>query len=146
ILAEGPIDPARAVKVIEQIASALHAAHRVDLIHRDVKPSNILVADDDYAYLIDFGIARMAGQGGLTSTSSVIGTWAYMAPERVTTGQTDARADIYALACVLFECVTGCQPFSGNGLEQQIGGHIAMPVPRASASNAAVPAALDAVI
>src|ERR1700753_2502828 len=124
ILSDGPIEPARAVGIIDQVASALHAAHQVDLVHRDVKPSNILVADDDFAYLIDFGIARAAGQTGLTSASSVIGTWAYMAHGRITAGQTDARADVYALACVLYECLTGTQPFGGDSLEQQIGGHI----------------------
>jgi serine/threonine-protein kinase len=134
------------VGIIDQIAEALHAAHEVNLIHRDVKPSNILVADNDFAYLIDFGIARAAGQTGLTSTSSVIGTWAYMAPERITAGQTDARADIYALACVLYECLTGSQPFGGDSLEQQIGGHLALPPPRASDHRADVPPGLDAVI
>ena len=68
LVEEGPLPPARAVSIIEQIASALHAAHRIDLVHRDVKPSNILVAEDDFAYLIDFGIARAAGEQGLTST------------------------------------------------------------------------------
>ncbi|WP_156746743.1 serine/threonine-protein kinase, partial [Mycobacterium sp. E2733] len=97
LLAEGPLEPARAIAIIDQIASALNAAHRIGLIHRDVKPSNILVAEDDFAYLIDFGIARAAGETGLTSTGAAIGTWAYMSPERLNTGQADARADIYAL-------------------------------------------------
>ena len=146
ILSGGPIDAERAVRIIDQVASALHEAHKVDLVHRDVKPSNILVTDDDFAYLIDFGIARTARQSGLTSTATVIGTWAYMAPERLTTGQTDARADIYSLACVLYECLTGSQPFSGDSLEQQVGGHIALPPPRISDRHANVPAQLDAVI
>ena len=97
VLTRGPLDPERAVKIIEQIASALNAAHRVGLVHRDVKPSNILLAEDDFAYLIDFGIARGAGETGLTATGNVVGTWPYMAPERFTTGQTDTRSDIYAL-------------------------------------------------
>ena len=91
MLAEGPLPPARAVGIIEQIASALHAAHRIGLVHRDVKPSNILIAEDDFAYLIDFGIARAVGETGLTSTGATIGTWAYMAPERFSTGQIDPR-------------------------------------------------------
>jgi serine/threonine protein kinase len=119
IIGDGRLEPARAVGIIDQVASALHAGHEIDLMHRDVKPSNILVGKDDFAYLIDFGIARAAGQTGLTSASSVVGTWAYMAPERVTTGQTDARSDVYALACVLYECLTGSQPFPGESLEQQ---------------------------
>jgi serine/threonine protein kinase len=146
ILSAGRIDPARAVGIIDQVASALHAAHQVNLVHRDVKPSNILVSDDDFAYLIDFGIARVVGQTSLTATSSVIGTWAYMAPERITAGQTDGRADTYALACVLYECLTGRQPFGGDSLEQQIGGHVTLPPPRASDHQADVPAELDAVI
>src|SRR4029079_8075899 len=111
VLADGPLDQARAVKIIEQIASALSAAHKIGLVHRDVKPSNILVAEDDFAYLIDFGIARAVGENKLTGTGSVIGTWAYLAPERLTSGLADPRADIYALTCVLHECLTGSQPF-----------------------------------
>jgi serine/threonine-protein kinase len=68
ILSEGPLSPVRAVTIVEQVASALHAAHQIDLVHRDVKPSNILVTDSDFAYLIDFGIARTADETGLTST------------------------------------------------------------------------------
>jgi serine/threonine protein kinase len=146
ILSGGPIDAERAVRIIDQVASALHEAHKVDLVHRDVKPSNILVTDDDFAYLIDFGIARTARQSGLTSSATVIGTLAYMAPERLTTGQTDARADIYSLACVFYECLTGSQPFSGDSLEQQVGGHIALPPPLISDRHENVPAQLDAVI
>lgn len=74
ILADGPLDPARAVHIIDQVASALNAAHRIDLVHRDVKPSNILVAEDDFAYLIDFGIARNTADSSLTNTGNVIGT------------------------------------------------------------------------
>ena len=87
ILADGPLEPARAVAIIEQVASALYAAHRIGLVHRDVKPSNILVDEDDFAYLIDFGIARAAGETRLTGTGIVIGTWAYLAPERLTRGR-----------------------------------------------------------
>ena len=146
ILAEGPLEPARAVKIIDQIASALHAAHRIGLVHRDVKPSNILLAEDDFAYLIDFGIAHAAGETGLTGTGNVIGSWAYMAPERLTSGQTDPRADIYALACVLVECLTGSQPYPGSSLEQQVTAHLTLPPPRPSTMHANVPAGLDAVI
>lgn len=146
ILNSGPLPLPRAVSIIEQIASALHAAHRIGLVHRDVKPSNILVDDEDFAYLIDFGIARAAGQSSLTNTGSVIGTWAYMAPERLTKGSTDTRADIYALTCVLHECLTGGQPFKANSLEQQLAAHLAEPPPRPSALKDTVPTAMDPVI
>src|SRR6201997_1867591 len=94
VLAEGPMEPARAVRIIEGIASALHAAHKVGLLHRDVKPSNILLDENDFAYLIDFGIARATEDTRLTQTGSMIGTLHYLAPERLGTGEVDARADI----------------------------------------------------
>jgi serine/threonine-protein kinase len=146
VLARGPLEPERAVKIVEQISSALTAAHRVGLVHRDVKPSNILVAEDDFAYLIDFGIARGAGETGLTGTGNVVGTWAYMAPERFTTGQTDTRSDIYALACVLYECLTSSRPFPGDSVEQQIAGHLTAPPPRPSITRPEVTSQLDAVV
>ncbi|UUO03452.1 protein kinase [Mycolicibacterium novocastrense] len=146
LLTRGPLEPERAVKIIEQIASALHAAHRIGLVHRDVKPSNILVAEDDFSYLIDFGIARAAGDTKLTATGNVVGTWPYMAPERFTTGQTDSRSDIYALTCVLYECLTSSRPFPGDSVEQQIAGHLTTPPPRPSISRPGVTLELDAVI
>ena len=146
ILARGPLPPARAVKIVEQVASALNAAHRVGLVHRDVKPSNILVAEDDFAYLIDFGIARGVGETGLTGTGNVVGTFPYMAPERFTSGSNDARSDIYALACVLYECLTGSRPFPGESVEQQIAGHLTTPPPRPSISRPGVSPELDSVI
>jgi serine/threonine protein kinase len=146
VLADGPLPLARAVLIVEQVAKALHAAHEVGLVHRDVKPSNILVTDDDFAYLIDFGIARAAGETGLTATGGVIGTLGYMAPERFSTGEADARSDIYALACVLYQCLTGSEPFPGAGPEQQLVGHLATPPPRPSRTTPGVPAELDAVI
>jgi serine/threonine kinase PknH len=94
LLTDGPFAPARAVAIVDQVASALRAAHRIGLVHRDVKPANILVDVDEFAYLIDFGIGRAAGESSLTSTGKVLGTFAYIAPERVTRGQTDPRGDI----------------------------------------------------
>jgi serine/threonine-protein kinase len=146
LLADGPLKPSRAVAIIEQIASALRAAHEIGLVHRDVKPSNILVAKDDFAYLIDFGIARVTGEAGLTSTGATVGTWAYMSPERINTGRADARADIYALACVLYEALTGRRTFPGDSLEQQIVGHLTTPPPRPSVMQVGVPDAMDDVI
>jgi serine/threonine protein kinase len=146
VLAERPLPLARALLITDQVAQALHAAHEVGLVHRDVKPSNILITDTDFAYLIDFGIARAAGETGLTATGGLIGTYRYMAPERFNTGQADARSDIYALACVLYEALTGSPPFPGDSPEQQLAGHLATPPPRPSSSNPGVPAGFDAVI
>ncbi|MGB8407997.1 MAG: serine/threonine-protein kinase, partial [Mycobacterium sp.] len=146
LLANGPLTPDRAVSIVEQIAAALGAAHGVALIHRDVKPANILVTPDDFAYLIDFGIARAADETKLTSTGATIGTVAYMAPERFTTDRADARSDIYALTCVLYECLTGMQPFPGDSVERQITGHLYQEPPRPSTMRAGISTQMDHVI
>lgn len=146
VMVEGPLEPERAVRVIEQIAKALNSAHKVGLVHRDVKPSNILLDEDDFAYLIDFGIARGAQETRLTGTGNVIGSWNYMAPERLQSGHDDGRGDIYALACVLYECLTGQPPYPGDKLEQQITAHLTAAPPRPSRFRADVPEAFDAVI
>nr|WP_271209019.1 serine/threonine-protein kinase [Rhodococcus wratislaviensis]GLK33465.1 hypothetical protein GCM10017611_03070 [Rhodococcus wratislaviensis] len=142
----GPMPAAMAVTVVDQVAAALDAAHAAGLIHRDVKPSNILVAARGFVYLIDFGIARAASDVGLTSTGSTIGTLAYMAPERFTTGTTDVRADVYALACVLYECLTGAQPYPGESLEQQIAAHLTVAPPMPSRTRDTVSEGFDLVI
>ncbi|WP_084495134.1 serine/threonine-protein kinase [Nocardia shimofusensis] len=139
-----PMPAPRAVSLLSQVAGALDAAHAAGLVHRDVKPSNILVTTGDFAYLIDFGIARAGTQSGLTSTGSTIGTFAYMAPERLSQGIVDARADVYALACVLHECLTGAKPFPGEGVERQITAHLTEAPPHPSVHGA--PAAFDTVI
>ena len=142
----GAMAPERAVHVVEQVGAALDAAHAAGLVHRDVKPSNVLLTDKDFAYLIDFGIAHGASDTKLTSTGTTMGTWGYMAPERFTTGAADASADIYALACVLYQCLTGMLPFPGESMQQQVHGHCYLDPPRPSAVNPALPAGLDDVI
>jgi ABC-type amino acid transport substrate-binding protein/predicted Ser/Thr protein kinase len=142
---EVPLDPAFSVRVVEQVASALDAAHEAGLIHRDVKPSNILITPREFVYLIDFGLARTAGDKGLTTAGTTLGTMSYMAPERFEAGQVDPRSDIYALTCVLYECITGERPYPADSLEQQIAGHMTAQVPRPSAINPSL-RAFDEVI
>ncbi|HEV7582058.1 MAG TPA: protein kinase [Mycobacterium sp.] len=141
----GRLSPERAVAVVEQVAAALDTAHEVGLIHRDIKPSNILVSNRDFIYLIDFGLARTAADTVLTHTGHTMGTMAYMAPERFR-GMTDRRADVYALACVLYECLTGNLPYPGDSLEEQLNGHLNTPPPRPSEARADVSPTLDAVV
>ncbi|WP_396909423.1 bifunctional serine/threonine-protein kinase/transporter substrate-binding domain-containing protein [Mycolicibacterium sp.] len=140
-----PLDPAFVVGMVEQVAEALDGAHAAGLIHRDVKPSNILIADNDFVYLIDFGLARTAGDAGMTTAGSTLGTLAYMAPERFDGGKVDLRSDVYALACVLYECLTGERPYPSDSLEQQIAGHMVSSAPRASDKDPRL-AAFDEVI
>jgi serine/threonine protein kinase len=146
VLADGPLDPSRAVSYIEQVATALDSAHQAGLVHRDVKPSNVLIGARDFAYLIDFGIARAADATKLTSTGNTIGTLAYMAPERFDTGEADHRSDVYSLTCVLCQCLTGRRPYAGESIEQQIKGHLVAPAPRPSAVNPGIPSGFDDVI
>ncbi len=142
----GPMPPATAVSYLGQIAAALDAAHRAGLLHRDVKPSNVLTTADGFAYLIDFGIARGGGDSSLTTTGAAVGTFAYMAPERLAHDECDGRADVYSLACVLYECLAGAKPFPGDSVERQIAAHLSKPPPRPSLADTRIPAAFDEVI
>ncbi|MBF6337506.1 protein kinase [Nocardia abscessus] len=145
LAAEGPMPPAVAVGIIGHVAAALDVAHRAGLVHRDVKPSNIVVHPSGFTYLIDFGIAHALGRTAVTTTGMAIGTLAYMAPERFG-GTVDGRADVYSLACVLYECLTGSRLYGDTDPAQQMHAHLMAAPPRAGAVCAAVPAALDAVI
>jgi len=113
IAAEGDIEPLRAARIVRQVGAALDAAHARGMLHRDVKPSNVLLARDDHVYLSDFGLAKRADSaGGLTRQGSIIGRAAYVAPEQILNGRVDARTDVYALGCLLFEALTGEAPFA----------------------------------
>ncbi|MFC9996240.1 serine/threonine-protein kinase [Nocardia sp. NPDC127526] len=143
---EGPLPPAHAVTVVEQIAAALDAAHDIGLVHRDIKPANILLTGELFAYLVDFGIAHTASDAQLTSTGSAIGSFAYMAPERFEhSAGVSASADVYALACVLYECLTGEVPFRTDSNLATIRAHMMTPPPRPSA-RPGVPHTLDQVV
>lgn len=149
---EGPMTAARAVSVVSQVARALDSAHADGLVHRDVKPSNILLTgqgDDEFVYLVDFGIARstMESSGpALTQTGAALGSFDYMAPERFLEKPIDRRVDVYALACVLFECLTGRRPFLGDGLATLMYAHLSTDAPAPSSLRPELPQALDDVV
>ncbi len=143
----GPLTPPRSVAIISQVASALDAAHAAGVMHRDVKPENILITSDDFAYLVDFGIASASTDERLTKIGTLMGTWRYMAPERFTSEtEVTYRADIYALACVLFECLTGVPPYRANSIGEYANAHLNEPVPRPSEQRPGLPRGFDEVI
>jgi ABC-type branched-subunit amino acid transport system substrate-binding protein len=107
---EGKLTPGRALPIVGQVAGALDAAHRRALVHRDVKPANVLLDGDDHVYLTDFGITKQLG-GESTDTARVVGTLDYLAPEQIRGDLVDGRTDVYALGCVLYECLAGEPPF-----------------------------------
>jgi serine/threonine-protein kinase len=144
LLAEGPLDPARAVTLLEDVASALDFAHAHGLVHRDVKPGNVLV-EGDHAFLTDFGLTKGASaETVLTATGQFVGTIAYIAPEQARGEHVDARTDVYGLACVLVHALTGGPPFSGSVLEVMYA-HIDSPPPSLCARRELPPAVDDAV-
>ena len=148
---EGPLAPEQALVIVGQVAGALDAAHTRGLVHRDVKPGNILLAMDDgavvHAYLADFGLTkRIGGARGLTVSGQVLGTIDYVAPEQIEGGPVDGRADQYALGGVLFECLTGVVPFRRDSELAVLWAHVHDPPPRISEYRPDLPAGLDAVI
>ncbi|WP_433710888.1 protein kinase domain-containing protein [Nocardia sp. CA-084685] len=143
---QGPMSAERAIGIIEQIAAGLDAAHADGLVHRDVKPANILITEADFAYLVDFGIAHTEGDSAVTQAGMAIGSYTYMAPERFDSGPVTGRADIYSLACVLHECLTGATPFPAGSMSALIRAHLTAAPPRPSVRRPGVPAAMDEVI
>ncbi|HEY6533631.1 MAG TPA: protein kinase [Acidimicrobiales bacterium] len=110
----GRLDPVEVVHVGSEVASALSCAHRAGIVHRDVKPANILLSDDGRVLVTDFGIAKVLDEPDLTRTSQLLGTVKYLAPEQVEGGAVDARTDVYALGAVLYECLCGEPPFRAD--------------------------------
>ena len=144
--ANGPLDPGRATSIIAQVAAALDAAHADGLVHRDIKPENVLLTPDDFAYLVDFGIAHGGGEASVTRTGLVIGSCAYMAAERFSGGQVGPSSDVYSLTCLLYECLTGRPPFEAGDLRQLMSAHMFSPPPRPSIMRRGINRAFDDVI
>jgi serine/threonine-protein kinase len=137
---EGPLPPRRALRIVGQIASALDAAHARGLVHRDVKPANILVGEGDRAYLSDFGVVKDMSLNGTTRTGAFVGTSEYCAPEQIEGREVTARTDVYALACVLYECLAGQPPFHRDSEVAVLNAHLHAPPPKLE------PAGIGAVV
>jgi serine/threonine-protein kinase len=143
---DGRLEPARAVYIAEQVASALAVAHTAGIVHRDIKPGNVMVTDDGSVKVLDFGIARAVDGSTLTQTSSVVGTAAYMAPEQAAGKRADDRSDIYSLGCLLYTMLAGGPPFTGEVSAAVLGQHLHADPPSPRDANPEVPPALDALV
>ncbi|MET0305443.1 MAG: serine/threonine-protein kinase [Solirubrobacterales bacterium] len=146
---EGRLEPATAAALIAQVGNGLDAIHAAGLVHRDVKPANVLLSETgggDHAYITDFGVARnVATESGLTQTGRFVGTLDYVAPEQISGVDVDARADVYALGCLLFKLLTGDVPYPREGEAARLYAHLNDPPPAPSLHATAVPMALDDV-
>jgi streptogramin lyase/predicted Ser/Thr protein kinase len=143
---EGSLEPARAASIIAQIGSALDAAHARGLVHRDIKPANVLL-DRDHAYLTDFGLTkRLTGETTMTGSGRWVGTLGYIAPEQIRGEGVDARADVYALGCLLFYVLTGVAPYRRDSDEATLYAHLNDAAPDARALAPEVPEALAEVV
>jgi class 3 adenylate cyclase/ABC-type transport system substrate-binding protein/tRNA A-37 threonylcarbamoyl transferase component Bud32/streptogramin lyase len=143
---EGRMGAAQALALLAQVASGLDAAHEAGLVHRDVKPGNILI-ESDHAWLADFGLAKHAATvNSLSRDTTFAGTVHYIAPEQIQGGEVDGRADVYALGCVLFECLTGRSPYERDNDLAVVFAHLRDPAPSVSALRDDIPEALDRVI
>jgi hypothetical protein len=142
----GPLAPHRAAAIIAQIGNALDAAHARGLVHRDIKPANVLL-DGDHAYLTDFGLTkRLSGETTMTGSGRWVGTLGYIAPEQIRGEPVDARADVYALGCLLFYVLTGIAPYRRDSDEATLYAHLNDPAPDPRLVTTGVPDALAAVI
>lgn len=148
----GRLSTRRTLLILKQIAGALDAAHDAGLVHRDVKPQNILIipAKDrrsrDQAFLSDFGLAKALDSGSRSTSRAFIGTVNYVSPEQIRNNPVDRRSDIYSLGCVLYECLTGTVPFERDSDVSVLWAHVEEPVRPASASRRGIPSSVDAVI
>jgi serine/threonine protein kinase len=149
----GALDTARAIAIVRQVAAALDAAHEQGLVHRDVKPGNVLLAkprgaeETEHVYLSDFGLTkRSASDSGVTGTGQFVGTLDYAAPEQFQGGTPDARTDVYSLGCVLFECLTGHPPFRSDNDAGLMYAHLQEAVPAVTDLRPDLPSEIDGVI
>ncbi|NHC12354.1 Stk1 family PASTA domain-containing Ser/Thr kinase [Motilibacter deserti] len=142
----GRLGAAEALDLIADVLAALAAAHRAGLVHRDMKPENVLIADDGRVKVADFGLARAATAASSTRTDAILGSVSYLAPELLERGVADQRADVYAVGILLFECLTGGRPFDGETPIQVAYRHVHEDVPAPSSRVAGVPAAVDALV
>jgi hypothetical protein len=144
---EAPLEPARALRLVAQVADALDAAHELGLVHRDVKPGNILVTERDgeeRALVCDFGLARhVSSVSSLTGDRGFVGTIDYVPPEQIQGRQVDRRSDLYSLGCVLFECLVGARPFERESELSVVFAHLNDPPPRPTEFRPELPAAWD---
>src|SRR5215211_7377006 len=150
---EGRLDPVRTLSILDQVARALDAAHARGLVHRDVKPANILLAppvidgDPEHVYLVDFGLARSdSDDRSIGGAGSFLGTPRYAAPEQAAGLPVDGRTDGYALGCVLYECLTGQPPFPGGSGEAVLLAHLEATPPRVTTLRPHLPPAIDQVV
>jgi YVTN family beta-propeller protein len=150
---EAPLDPERTISILSQVAAALDTAHAEGLIHRDVKPGNILItprsasAPTDRVYLSDFGLTKRAtSDSGITATGQFVGTLDYAAPEQFEGKPVDGRADGYSLGCVLYECLTGEVPYARENQAALVYAHLQAPVPKVTAKRPELPFAIDLVV
>ena len=148
VIREGPLELGRAARIAAQLASALEITHEKGLVHRDVKPSNVILTAEDHAYLTDFGLTKRAGSAsGLTVAAHLLGTVDYVAPEQIEGHEPEARGDVYALGCVLFEMLTGAPPFAGeSGGVAKMWAQVNADPPSARDQRPDVPAPLEAAI
>lgn len=154
---EGALAPSRALAILGPVANALDAVHAAGILHRDVKPGNVIVATDEAGerpgaaprpYLTDFGLSKnpVTQARPLTAPDEFVGTSHYVAPEQILSKEPDRRVDIYSLGCLLYECLTAEPPFSGRSDAEVLHAHVEDPPPKASDKRPELPAALDEVI
>jgi pSer/pThr/pTyr-binding forkhead associated (FHA) protein len=147
IAAERPLEPLRAARIVRQVGAALDAAHSRGMVHRDVKPSNVLLGREDHVYLSDFGLAKEESSvSGLTRQGSIVARAEYVAPEQIMNERVDARADIYALGCLLYEALTGEPPFAHWNKGPQVLAHVEAPPPSPVEARPDLPRQFDDVV